>query len=174
MCAGYRNTEGPVGNPLHRGADSTHLVDTHDNAITRTGIAGVAEPVDAQVSKTCSRKGVSVRSRPPAPSDRPFQRVGNPDRATSRWMAARQIGNSTAAIRNSMTDDPLSSRQSVMECRHRHRGLGVPAASGARGETHQQAGVEGASRQGMGRNQRPNASPLDDRRLTMVDATRCR
>jgi hypothetical protein len=29
--------------------------------------AGVAEPVDAQVSKTCSRKGVSVRSRPPAP-----------------------------------------------------------------------------------------------------------
>jgi hypothetical protein len=27
----------------------------------------VAEPVDAQVSKTCSRKGVSVRSRPPAP-----------------------------------------------------------------------------------------------------------
>lgn len=44
----------------------TPLVGAIENAIG-SAVAGVAEPVDAQVSKTCSCKGVSVRSRPPAP-----------------------------------------------------------------------------------------------------------
>jgi hypothetical protein len=45
------------------------LVGAIENAIG-SAVAGVAEPVDAQVSKTCSCKGVSVRSRPPAPQFR--------------------------------------------------------------------------------------------------------
>ena len=37
-------------------------------AVIANGRAGMAELVDAQVSKTCSFTGVSVRSRLPAPS----------------------------------------------------------------------------------------------------------
>ena len=61
----FRLELGDAGIALTR-ADFALLVGTAGQAIG-TVTAGVAEPVDAQVSKTCSRKGVSVRSRPPAP-----------------------------------------------------------------------------------------------------------
>ena len=46
----------------------TRMLANANRAVIAKGRAGMAELVDAQVSKTCSFTGVSVRSRLPAPS----------------------------------------------------------------------------------------------------------
>jgi hypothetical protein len=83
------------------------LVEAVDDAIGGSR-AGVAEPVDAQVSKTCSFTGVSVRSRPPAPSA-PLPTCER-DRAPQNSKRSRTVTASTVLTLSATNLSPIAIR----------------------------------------------------------------